>query len=108
MTDDPKWQAFLDWSTKWSGWSQERIAEEISTSRSHLNQVLRGKRTGGTTWKRVVKVLPMPGVLLLQQCASWNKFAAEALEKRRAAELEQAKLERMAAKCRGEPAEATK
>lgn len=99
------WQAFLDWGKK-SGWQQERIAEEIVTNRAHLNQVLNGKRTGGQTWRRIVKALPMEGLLLLQQCAAWNKFAEKALEKRRADEADTARLLEMGKRAR-ETMEAT-
>lgn len=93
------WAAYLNWSDK-SGWTQTRLADEVITNRAHLNQVLTGARSGGQTWRRIVKVLPMDGVLLLQHCSAWNKFAAAALAKRRESERQQALLESMAAKCR--------
>lgn len=94
-----KYDAFLHWA-KHSGWSQAVLAEEVQTNRAHLNQVLTGARTGGHTWRRIVKVLPMEGLLLLQQCAAWNKFAEEALQKRRAAEAETARLLEMGKRAR--------
>lgn len=94
-TTDEKFQAFLDWADR-AGWSQGRMAEECISSRSHLNQVLQGHRGGRLTWKRLVAVLPMDGLLLLQQCASWNVFASDALEKR----IEKDRLISLGAKCR--------
>jgi hypothetical protein len=93
------WENFLTWSRR-SGWSQEALAEEAGTSRAHLNQVLQGHRTGGHTWRRVVKVLPLDGLLLLQQCAAWNTHAQAALDRRLAAESAAATLARIAAACR--------
>lgn len=58
------------------------LAEEIMVGRAHLSLVLTGKRSGIHTWPRIVKVLPMEGLLLLEQCSSWNKYAKAALLKR--------------------------
>jgi len=105
MTDSPTVTpeaAFAAWMKR-TGWSQTRLAEECDSSRAHLNQVLAGKRTGGHTWRRIVRVLPMEGLLLLQQCSAWNKYAAAALLRRQTTEVEAAKLQRIAARCRGEP-----
>lgn len=101
LSHDSAWAAYEKWC-KLSGWSQTKLADEIGASRSALNQVLNGKRTGGPTWRRVVKVLPMDGLLLLQQCSAWNRYAEVALEKRRAAEAETARLVDLGARCRGE------
>lgn len=86
---------FLAWCDR-TGWSQGALAEECMTSRAHLNQVLTGKRCGRLTWKRLVKVLPVDGLLLLQHCSAWNKFAAKALEDRRQREV----LLKIGEKCR--------
>lgn len=67
-------------------YTQERLADDVMTNRAHLSQVLSGRRRGKHTWRRLVKVLPMEGLLLLQQCPSWNKDAAAALSERRDAE----------------------
>lgn len=64
-------------------YTQERLAEDVMTNRAHLSQVLHGRRGGLHTWRRLVKVLPMDGLLLLQQCPSWNKAAEVALKERR-------------------------
>ncbi len=97
-------QAYALWAKR-EGWSQGRLAEECLTSRAHLNQVLTGKRSGGPTWRRIVKVLPMEGLLLLQHCAAWNNFAGAALQKRIAAEEDEAGLVKIASQCRAEPTE---
>lgn len=67
-------------------YTQERLADDVMTNRAHLSQVLSGRRRGKHTWRRLVKVLPMDGLLLLQQCPSWNTDAARALQERREAE----------------------
>lgn len=62
---------------------QAELAEFIMTNRTHLSQVLTGKRSGAHTWRRLVKVLPEEGLSLLRQCSAWNKYAEAALTKRR-------------------------
>lgn len=63
-------------------YTQERLADDVMTNRAHLSQVLSGRRRGKHTWARLVRVLPMEGVSLLQQCPSWNNDAAAALRRR--------------------------
>jgi hypothetical protein len=84
MSTNPEqaWAAYLHWS-RHAGWTQERLAEEIMANRANLNQVLTGARPGGPTWRRIVKVLPMDGLMLLQQCSAWNNTAETALAARR-------------------------
>lgn len=68
--------------------NQAELAELIMTNRAHLSQVLNGKRPGGHTWRRLVKVLPEAGLSLLRQSSAWNKYAEAALEQRRREERE--------------------
>lgn len=63
--------------------NQEELADLIMTNRAHLSQVLSGKRRGGHTWRRLVKVLPEEGLSLLRQSSAWNNFAEAALVQRR-------------------------
>jgi hypothetical protein len=82
IVTDPRLRAFNAWAQRHYG-NQEALADAVMTNRAHLSQVLHGRRRGKHTWTRLVKVLPAPGLLLLQQCPAWNKDAAEALKQRR-------------------------
>ena len=64
-------------------YTQERLADEVMTSRAQLSLVLSGARRGRFTWRRIVQVVPIEGLLLLQQCPSWNTDAAAAWKKRK-------------------------
>lgn len=93
IATNPKLAAFNRWlrarplpENPEGRYTQERLAADVMTNRAHLSQVLSGKRPGPHTWKRLVKVLPMEGLSLLQQCPSWNNDAAAALQERKDAE----------------------
>lgn len=92
---DPKVAAFHKWARE-NGWTQEDLAYECDCNRSNISLVLGGRRPGRYTWRRLVRVLPEEGLLLLKQCSSWNKWADEALAKRRAREAAQAEAKRQA------------
>lgn len=79
---EPAVTAFQKWA-KDRGWTQEELAYECDCNRSNISLVLSGKRPGRYTWRRMVRVLPEGGLLLLQQCSAWNKHAVEALKRRR-------------------------
>lgn len=103
IATQPKLAAFYRWlhaqplpEDPTQRYTQERLAKDVTTNRAHLSQVLSGRRTGGHTWRRLVRVLPNDGLLLLQQCPSWNKFAAAALRERRDAEEFQARFAKYA------------
>jgi hypothetical protein len=63
--------------------SQDAMADALVIGRSHLSQVLHGKRGGRQTWKRLVMMLPWAGLSLLELCPSWNNDARAALAARR-------------------------
>lgn len=84
-TTNPALGAFQRWCRA-RGIRQEQLADDAMTSRAHLSQVLTGSRRGKHTWKRLVRVLPREGLLLLQQCSSWNKDAQAAWEERESRE----------------------
>lgn len=79
---DSKVSAFHRWARE-NGWTQEELAYECDCNRTNISLVLSGRRPGRYTWRRLVRVLPEEGLLLLQQCPSWNNYAAEALRRRR-------------------------
>lgn len=57
------------------GSSMAQLAEACGRGRSHLSQVLNGKRPGGYTWARIrAAVTPEEWELLkqLEHCAAWN------------------------------------
>ena len=57
------------------GSSMAELAERIGRGRSHLSQVIQGRRTGGYTWARIRSaVTPEEWELLLrlEHCAAWN------------------------------------
>jgi transcriptional regulator with XRE-family HTH domain len=83
MTVNPALGAFQRWCRA-RGIRQEQLAEDAMTSRAHLSQVLTGHRRGKHTWRRLVRVLPREGLLLLQQCSSWNADARAAWAEREA------------------------
>jgi hypothetical protein len=89
IATNPNLAAFYRWLRRQpvKGWpgerlNQELLADMVMTNRAHLSQVLAGRRRGMHTWRRLVKVLPLEGLLLLQQCASWNNFAEKAYRRR--------------------------
>lgn len=57
------------------GLSMEQLAEDCGRGRSHLSQVIQGRRPGGYTWARIRSaVTPEEWKMLLQMehCAAWN------------------------------------
>jgi hypothetical protein len=93
---DPNVAAFHKWARE-NGWTHDELAYECDCNRSNISLVLSGRRPGRYTWRRMVRVLPEAGLLLLQQCSSWNKWADEALAKRREREAAAAESQRDAA-----------
>lgn len=103
---EPAVKAFQNWA-KAQGWTQEELAYECDCNRSNISLVLSGKRPGRYTWRRLVRVLPEDGLLLLQQCSAWSKHADDALARRREREArlaavrrEQEELAQLAARLR--------
>lgn len=89
IATNPKLAAFYRWlhtrplpDDPAGRYNQDLLAHDVMTNRAHLSQVLSGRRRGKHTWTRLVRVLPMEGLLLLQQCPSWNKDAVAALKER--------------------------
>lgn len=91
---DKRLLAFNEWVRKHYG-NQEALADEVGTNRAHLSQVLGGTRTGGHTWRRIVRILPDEGLSLLQQCPSWNTRAQAELQARRAREAQAAAAQKI-------------
>lgn len=98
IATNPKLSAFYRWlktqvvtgmpDKPKNRFNQSMLAEFVVTSRTHLSEVLSGKRKGRHTWKRLVKMLPLDGLSLLRQCSSWNNFAEKAYTARLKAEKE--------------------
>lgn len=104
----PAVKAFQAWARR-NGWTQEELAYECDCNRTNISLVLSGRRPGRYTWRRLVRILPEDGLLLLQQCPTWNKYADEALRRRREREARkaaEARLCELAAGCRAEAQEA--
>lgn len=70
------------------GLSMEQLAEVCGRGRSHLSQVIQGKRPGGYTWARIREAVTAEEWELLKQlehCAAWNSAHPAPAEQGRAA-----------------------
>lgn len=57
------------------GLNMATLAERIGRGRSHLSQVVQGKRPGGYTWARIrsaVTAEEWEMLCKLEHCAAWN------------------------------------
>lgn len=70
------------------GLTMADLAAQIGRGRSHLSQVIQGRRPGGYTWARIraaVKPAEWDLLLRLEHCAAWNSEHPEAAEQGREA-----------------------
>lgn len=54
------------------GKTLSKIADELFIGRSHLSQVVNGRRSGGHTWRKLKKVLTVDELKLLETCSTWK------------------------------------
>lgn len=57
------------------GKSLSIIAQELHCGRSHLSQVVNGRRSGGHTWRKLATVLTVDELKLLENCSTWKPQA---------------------------------
>lgn len=54
------------------------LAAHANVGRTHLSQVLTGKRSGRQTWKHVISLIGNETLFHLKQCSAWNSHAGRA------------------------------
>lgn len=85
-TASGKEQALVDFINQLGrdGMTISDLASLARIGRSHLEQMLHGKRSGRQSWKHVIPLLSKEALFHLKQCSAWNTFAeAAAAEHRR-------------------------